>query len=200
MRARGIAAALAATLWVAAAVPAQANDPRVPMPPHVSVLRQACAGYDSSQVAGCASTETSIEIKPGSGPAVYWHEVGHLFDYQVLDDHYRDAFRMITHDGRGWWGEDVLLADGTLNPSYNPPGERFAGAYSMCAMQHTGRPLYGADSVTYTRDGRKRPDAVWGDYGYRASWRRHQRVCALIWHAGGRHYTPTPLPRWRAAR
>lgn len=179
----------------------------VPIPPRVTVHVERCPDY--ADVLACASDE-EIFVPKGAGPFVYWHEIGHLFDAQVLTDAHRAGFARLTRDWRLWWanheflhclypepvGPDVVVIGEQECPEhveYDPPGERFADAYAICAMQASGRPRNGV--VLWTRRGR--PINVGPSvYGYEARWRVHRRVCQLIWNAAGLRFDiPAPRPR-----
>jgi hypothetical protein len=102
--------------------------------------------------------------------AVFYHEVGHVFDLNVLNRSERRRFKRIVGVRRGGWfrGEPR-------------PSEMFADAYAACAFhRRIGRTL------SRTR------------YGYRATPRRHARACALIRSAaaprGGRPQAPPKVP------
>jgi hypothetical protein len=86
------------------------------------------------------------------------HELGHVFDYLYMNGRERATFEGIMGlRGRWWAGAD-------------PPGEKFAMAYSFCAL--------GARNPARSRE-------YWG-YDYLPTVRQHRRVCALIRHARGR--------------
>ncbi len=93
----------------------------------------------------------------GKGRWTLYHEVGHQFDYQRLDDSRRWRFRQLIHDDRSW-------------RSYWPsPHEQFAEAYAYCASSSKVR--------------RKR---IWGQNGLAYGLRSivfspsMKKVCALI--------------------
>lgn len=81
-----------------------------------------------------------------------FHELGHRFDYRVMTDAARDAFRRLVHDPRPW------------HTAPNSPHEVFAAAYSACARHRT---LHG--------------ELLNREYDYNPSPRTHRRVCRLIW-------------------
>jgi hypothetical protein len=83
---------------------------------------------------------------------VLYHELGHAFDAVLLRPAHRRRFkRIVGIRTRGWF---------TSRP---PASEWFADAYTFCAERRRVR--------------RARPATP---YGYRATPRRHARVCALI--------------------
>lgn len=95
------------------------------------------------------------------GKDIYLHELGHVFDLSGrLTDDDRAAFATLGgQPGRAWWG------------GLNPPGERFAEAFRLCAE-------YGAGY---------RPALVseWS-YGWLPSRRVHLAACRLIRQAMNR--------------
>lgn len=123
--------------------------------------------------------EGTITIREGSGPcpaeaacatyapATVWmgahasrtdllHEIGHHVDAQTMTEEARTAFtRLVGLGARPWRG------------SANPPNERFAVAYAMCASSAS------------------RPDADHWAYGYRPSVSEHRAVCGLIRQVAG---------------
>ena len=84
---------------------------------------------------------------------VFYHELGHLFDFRVLNDRDRRQFRrLMGQQGRRWaWS------------GRNPPAELFAEAYSWCA-----------------RFGEIRSIGRFATYGYDPSPRQHRAACLLI--------------------
>lgn len=80
------------------------------------------------------------------------HELGHRFDYRVMNEPARAAFRRIIDDRRPWRARGG-----------NSPHEQFAEAYGLC-MRHR----------------RVRGAAVIGSYGYLVTTAKHHRVCRLI--------------------
>lgn len=95
---------------------------------------------------------------PFVGPHELQHEIGHEFDYLVMRDWARDAFRRLLGTTRPWRG------------GANPPNEKFAEAYAFCAQS------------------RELPDELtaWS-YRYLPTKRLHRRVCRLIWQAAGEY-------------
>lgn len=146
---------------------------QVPMPAGAfSVIRAQCP--DNDHALGCAY-EDEIYVRPGAGPFIYWHEVGHLYDWTVLTDSGRDQFMQLT---RRW--------NTRSRQGWDRAMEVFADAYAVCVMQESGRRQFG---VTYW-DGHQLPQVgPVGSYGYFVpTWSRHRRVCQLIWNAGGVTY------------
>jgi hypothetical protein len=166
----------------------------LPVPPERAMFEDACPDYAGTPLAesACAG-HAELWVPKGAGPAVYWHEVGHLFDFQVLTDAHRREFQRLTRDWRDWWLDLDKLPEGYGN-GYNPPGERFADAYATCLMQATGRRGYAV--VWYGPRGHARGIAPSG-YGYDVPYRRHRRVCQLIWNAAG---LPFRLPHAHSRR
>lgn len=151
----------------------------MPTPPSAPVVRDVCPYAEWAQ--GCVDGDTAY-VKPGAGPFVYWHELGHLYDDQVLSDAHRAKYQALTNDHGEW------LPDWSPDGS---PSERFADAYAICAMHATGRRQYGM--TWWDRPG----DRVYvsaGSYGYTQPLRRHRRVCQLIWNAAGIPYAVARAP------
>lgn len=83
--------------------------------------------------------------------AEFSHELGHRFDYLVMTDRARDAFRTLVHDPRPW------------RTAPNSPHEKFAEAYGLCLRHRTIR---------------RAPNNL--SYGYEVNATRHRRVCRMI--------------------
>lgn len=131
-----------------------------PLPRAFSVQSATCPTGDAP---ACAYTDTAtIYVEPGQGEFVLKHELGHLFDYQRLNDGDRHWFtRMLGLTGA--WSQGAGL-EGLLSPA-----ERFADAYAACALGW-------------------RPDrGHWEDsYGYEPTPTRHRKICAAINRIGNR--------------
>lgn len=83
------------------------------------------------------------------------HELGHRFDYQRMTERARNRFmRIMGIVGRDWQGQ--------FDYRPNPPNEKFAEGWRMCAQN----PL--------------RPDRWLYGYGYKPTVKQHRTVCALI--------------------
>lgn len=95
------------------------------------------------------------------------HELGHRFDYQMADWR-RTWFMRAASRGREW------------RAGHNPPHERFAEAYGLCAvstnlktvLRHTGRRF---DAAHFS----KRTKYQFG-YGLMLDGDLHRRICKLI--------------------
>lgn len=108
----------------------------------------------------CADpVEPRIWLDPGTtGRLDLLHELGHVFDTQELSDTERARFSRSLHIHPGAWND--------YNRE-NPTAEKFAVAYSMCALWGRGiRP-----ATYFIRS---------GFYGYEPSLRHHLRLCAFI--------------------
>jgi hypothetical protein len=125
-------------------------------------------------VDGCVlfSSPREIYLRPDADMPrlTLLHELGHLFDLHFLDDGERQALKaLLRQEGRDWWH------------GAEPPGERFAEAYALCARYRRLRRI---------------PD--WTSYSYRPTLRRHRAICKRIRRAaaeGGRlepATAPTP--------
>ena len=132
----------------------------VPAPPVVNRVVAACPGLSGSDQRPCSGAPSTVYWNPAwPDPAAWEHELGHLFDYQVLTDADRAAFQRIV-GVTGAWRPGTGAAG---------PAEYFAVAYSQCALHRTVR----------------RSNTL--GYGYRTTPRRHQAVCELIRSAYQRH-------------
>jgi hypothetical protein len=128
---------------------------------------------DHPRAVGCVySTRLStVYIDQGRAvlPATLYHELGHLFDWRVLNNRERRRFkRLVGMGSRGWFS------------GRTPPAEQFAEAYSFCARYRRIRSIRG-----YTT------------YGYDPSPGAHRSACALIKRAAkpeGRRSEPAPNP------
>ena len=123
----------------------------LPAPPALPpVVYEPCPWVES---VGCTSPGKPIYMDPDwASRELLRHELGHQFDYQVMDDTERDGFRALIGDPRPWRAEGG-----------NSPHEQFAEAYSLCVVRRA--------RVYHLRN---------GGYGYAPRWRTHKRVCALI--------------------
>src|SRR3954447_6461500 len=99
--------------------------------------------------------------------SVLLHELGHLFDLRVMNNHDRNRFRKILRaHKRRWWAGRIPLA------------EQFAEAYSFCARYRK--------IVSIAR---------YSNYRYRPTRRQHANICALIVKAAGDRQRPAPPPQ-----
>jgi hypothetical protein len=134
-----------------------ADRAKVPTAPAAAVIRVGlCPGLES--VGGCYRYDAegdSVYLRdptvPLAGRFEFFHELGHMYDDRVLTDQDRATFLRTMGYGSQWWTKT------------DPPAERFADAYALCAMW-------------------RRPTSfiIGGDYGYRPTPRQYRRVCALI--------------------
>lgn len=134
----------------------------------VQIRRHACPGYPL--FAGCVFTARprTLYLSPSARAPrlVLYHELGHAFDFRVLNNRERRRFKRILGIQRsGWFGGGL------------PPSEWFADAYSACA----------------TRLGEWRR-ALSSSYGYRPTRRQHLRACALIRRAAAPRGRPPRKP------
>ncbi len=98
--------------------------------------------------------------------ATFFHELGHLFDFRLMSTRERQAFKRLSGQRRRRWFGGV-----------DPPSERFAEAYSLCARHSRIR------------------RAARGTYGFRTHPRRHAAVCRLIRRIAGPAERPQPPKR-----
>lgn len=153
------ALALVLTALLASPAIATAQTPRVPQPANMTVIPAACPTGDAP---ACAYQDGTIYIEPGQDQFVYWHEVGHIFDAELLTVGDRNWFtRMLGLIGA--WDQGSGLQ------GLRSPKERFADAYATCALGW-------------------RPDrGPWADsYGYEPTLKRHKQICAAINRIGER--------------
>jgi hypothetical protein len=147
---------------------AWANRSLVPTVTGRVVLRATgCPGLP--KVAGCVYTSQPrvIYIKTGlANPRdVLLHELGHVYDLTVLNNHDRARFRKLMHRRVAWWKGRLPLA------------EQFAEAYSWCARY--------VRIVSIAR---------YSSYDYRPTAKQHRRICALIRHAARDRRPARPAP------
>jgi hypothetical protein len=95
----------------------------------------------------------TIHLRPSlhSPRAVFFHELGHVFDLTLLDHADRRRFARIHRRSGRWFGGP------------NSPGEWFADSYSLCARYGPRLQAHAATS-----------------YAYRPSAGRHRASCRLI--------------------
>jgi hypothetical protein len=136
----------------------------------IQLVRGACPG--APQFVACVQTwrPRRIYMSRSARPArmVLYHELGHVFDLQVLSRSARRDFRRILHLRRAWFRGSV------------PPAELFADAYARCAR--FGRRHSGGRLANPTRS----------VYGYNPTLRQHRAVCVLIARAAGPRRRPQP--------
>ena len=146
--------------WVAtAAVP----TPRAT----IAVEAGLCPGAPSWAAACSLPLEHQIWLtSEGRQRSVFFHELGHVFDWLVMTDGARSRFAALIHRSAEWnW----------TSTNHNPPVEQFAEAYSMCARHRVIK------AVAY------------GNYDYTPTPARHRRACALI-RGAARHPAARPAP------
>lgn len=113
-----------------------------PPPAGVVVHQQACPDYAAVHVSCAHPAEGAVYMDPALKREGPWpwryalaHELGHIWDYQRLDDPARARYAaMIYKPGMAWLseeGEAELQADLFATV---PPGEQFADTYALCAM------------------------------------------------------------------
>jgi hypothetical protein len=137
-------------LILAVSTPAQAA--RVPLPDGVTVTVAPCPGYPDALGCAVAATAT-VYVRSAKDRETRAHELGHLWDAQVLTD-----------DDRAWFSKRLgrPRLPWTRSPGQTSNGELFAEAYARCAVPlKRGR---GEESV----------------YGYNLDGQRHRQICAAI--------------------
>lgn len=98
----------------------------------------------------CAFRSNVAYVSPGSPVderTQFWHEMGHIVDFNLLTDQDRGTFAYLIHDHRPWWSPN------------DAPGEQFAEAFRLC--------------VTSMRWVSRRQE----DYGYTPTLHQHHRMC-----------------------
>jgi hypothetical protein len=148
--------AVALALAMPSSLPARVN---VPLPP-VSVTWHSEPCPDPTALA-CAQG-THVWLPPDGGRHLRFHELGHVFDYTVMDDAARQAWLAVMGDRREWYA-----------PVDDPPFERFAESYATCAMHKRIRRRYSSDF-----------------YRYRPTPSQHRRACRIIRQAYARALSP----------
>lgn len=105
------------------------------------------------------------------GPAVVYHELGHIVDFEFLSPSDRTMFKRLTHDTGQWWTPDEVARG-------DAPAERFAEAFRLCVHST------------------KWPAQFTG--GYLPSVKTHRRVCRWLAEIGKRPadlQSPSSFPR-----
>ena len=142
----GLAAPKVLQKWVDASA--------LPTPNETITIRE---GSGPCSAAACSTYEpATVWMSAEAGRTDLLHEIGHHFDAQAMNPGARAAFTgLIGQGARPWRG------------GANPPNERFAVAYAMCASSAS------------------QPDANHWAYGYRPSVSQHRAVCGLIRQVAG---------------
>lgn len=136
----------------------------MPFPPRFAIHHEPCPDY-LPEISSCADQETAeIWLAPDASRFERWHELGHLFDAQVLDERARSWFTPLL----GFPADAPWFEDYGNEFARAMPGERFADAYAACALDlRPGGRLRGRLRV-----------ADWETaYGYQPTTRAHHRIC-----------------------
>jgi hypothetical protein len=138
-----------------------ADGSLMPTPPGIVVVHPDPCPSAPDWAAGCALPDIrAIYLGPGARtPDRFLHELGHIFDHDVMTDPLRAVFAATIHHPSAWAGA----------PSINLPQEQFAEAYALCALHHTIRGTW------------------YGMYGYTATATPHRAGCAVIVLAAQHH-------------
>lgn len=125
----------------------------VPTPPGVVTLHLGGCPVAGS-AGGCViEGERAIHLAPeGRDRQTLLHELGHVFDSAVLPSRARTRFQSLVRRPGAWAGA----------ASSDPPQERFAEAYALCAQR------------------RRLTDTHFGMYDYAPSPRSHASACGII--------------------
>ena len=131
----------------------------VPTPPGTVTLHLAPCPYHWDGGVACADPANhALYLGPGGrGREIFLHELGHVFDAEVMTAAARSRFAAAL-GLRGAWSDESLTS---------APLEMFADAYSLCARFRTIRTVYYAPN------------------GYAPGPREHRRACALIRQSAG---------------
>lgn len=133
---------------------------KVPVAPRYTVKAAACPlllgdrtscappGFDTVYI---ARQDTRAQTR-----FILYHELGHLFDFQVANHRLRQRFRRLVHRQGPWAGELPEL---------------FADAYATCAFP------WRVERNEWLWEGRIESD---GYYGYSAKWLPHRRFCRAL--------------------
>ena len=129
-----------------------------------------CPGHP--QLAACVFTRRPRTIHMRRGlrdrGAVLYHELGHVFDFEVLNRSERRRFKRLMHVHRRRWYR-----------GRHAPAELFADGYALCAR--AGPAIGSSPRRTF--------------YGYRPSTAQHAAVCRLIAKAVDSGGAPPQRPR-----
>ena len=134
----------------------------------VRVGRRGCP--DHPRAVGCVYSDRLsvlyIDERRAILPATLYHELGHLFDWRVLNNRDRRRFkRLVGKSRQGWFS------------GRNSPAEQFAEAYSFCSRYRRIRSIR-----AYTT------------YGYDPSPSEHRAACRLIVAAAKPATAPSQSP------
>jgi hypothetical protein len=148
-----------ATAWAERSLGPLPREEGVILNTNPRAVRAACYGNTA-----CTSPDWPsiyLDSREGSVRAVFFHELGHRLDYTVLTPARRARFQRLVGipATRPWRG------------SANPPAERFAEAYGLCALGREPRLPLTPTSLS---------DWINGAYGYTPSVRAHRRVCRWL--------------------
>lgn len=149
-------------ILTAATVLTWASLSLMPVPPVVEANVGSCP--EIPEAFGCAY-RTSMWIKDvdddRQNRRTTFHELGHLFDQQVMTYRARMVFRLLVRDERKW----------RVSNEPDSPNERFAEAYASCAMSARG-PWY-----VYLPEN---PDDYEAYYDFQSNKRVRRAICNLI--------------------
>lgn len=140
------------------------DDMRVPLPPvkRIEIRHESCGGGPPDGGRSCigsqpdGSLRISLADKGGAARRAFYHELGHAFDYRVLDEKGQQRFLAILGRPDRVWTDPP-----------NAPSEQFAEAYGVAASQG--------------RHGR----GTWG-YNYRATAKNSRAFMRLLHAAAKR--------------
>jgi hypothetical protein len=157
-----------AALLLLALTPAAAGAAIPRTPPYVTVIHASCPDAPTSDPASCADpADATIYLMRGSDQFARQHELGHLYDAELLDDTERAAITPLlgAPAGTPWTRDDCV--------QHLCPNEMVADAYAACRL--------GLEPQPFRRHGRRISTGWQTSYGYSpATNRRHARTCAAI--------------------
>jgi hypothetical protein len=159
---------LRAAILVAGLIPSPPSVLRVPLPPRYVIIHAACPDRDGLGLS-CAYYDGRVYLAPGASDFAFWHELGHVFDAEVMTEGDRRWFMRRLSTRTTWWSR---------GPGDRSPSELFADAYGICALG-------------LHPDGGEWIDA----YGYEPGRKRHRQICAAIGRVGERHAAITRRAR-----
>lgn len=114
-----------------AKLPPSLLDPVMPMPAQVNLVQGLPPGVDPTTLQGNAATvadTATIYYQGKLDPFAKAHEIGHLFDHQVLSDGDRRFFQKLMHAPAGEWRAGTGLA------GLKSPSEWFADYYGSAVL------------------------------------------------------------------
>lgn len=94
-------------------------------------------------VIGCSNPAGCIWLNEDADRYDRMHELGHIFDAQVLTDRDRRRFTRLLGLGQRPWQKTYMTPGGVVTDDFDSPNEWFADAYAHCALRLDGRLHHG---------------------------------------------------------